>query len=115
MNCNEAATLVAAYADGEIDGLRGDLLKRHLRGCASCTTHYQSVLASRVIAESNGARGSTDSVDAWLATGLAKTSVANVYDVQKVLRLDFLERLTVLSDDRMSAVADGLRLVFDLA
>src|SRR5438093_13425889 len=35
------------------------------------------------------------------ATGLAKTSVANVYDVQKVLRLDFLERLTVLSDDRM--------------
>src|SRR5438132_2654122 len=47
MNCNEAATLVAAYADGEIDGLRGDLLKRHLRGCASCTTHYQSVLALR--------------------------------------------------------------------
>src|SRR2546425_1638094 len=47
MNCNEAATLVAAYADGEIDGLRGDLLKRHLRGCASCTTQYQSVLALR--------------------------------------------------------------------
>jgi glutamate dehydrogenase len=30
--------------------------------------NYQSVLASRVIAESNGARGSTDSVDVWLAS-----------------------------------------------
>jgi anti-sigma factor RsiW len=47
MNCNEAATLVAAYADGEIDGLRGDLLKKHLLGCASCATQYQDVLALR--------------------------------------------------------------------
>src|ERR1700692_803194 len=47
MNCNEAATLVAAYADGEVDGLRGDLLKKHLLGCASCATQYQSVLALR--------------------------------------------------------------------
>jgi glutamate dehydrogenase len=30
--------------------------------------NYQSVLASRVITESNGARGSTDSVDVWLAS-----------------------------------------------
>jgi anti-sigma factor RsiW len=47
MNCNEAATLVAAYADGEIDGLRSHLLKRHLRGCAGCATQYQSLLALR--------------------------------------------------------------------
>src|SRR6476661_5962188 len=47
MNCNEAGTLVAAYADGEIDGLRGDLLKKHFLGCAGCATQYQSVLALR--------------------------------------------------------------------
>src|ERR1700693_4878935 len=47
MNCNEAATLVAAYADGEIDGLRSDLLKKHFLGCAGCATQYQSVLALR--------------------------------------------------------------------
>jgi anti-sigma factor RsiW len=47
MNCNEAVTLVAAYADGEIDGPRGDLLKKHLLGCAGCATQYQSVLALR--------------------------------------------------------------------
>lgn len=47
MNCNEAATLVAGYADGEIVGRRGDLLKKHLLGCAGCTTRYQSVLALR--------------------------------------------------------------------
>ena len=48
------------------------------------------------------------------ATGLPKPSVANVYDVQKVLHLDFVERLATLPDDRMSALDDGLRLVFDL-
>jgi mRNA interferase MazF len=47
-------------------------------------------------------------------TGLPKTSVANVYDVQKVLKGDFLERLSALSRDRLSLVADGLRLVLDL-
>jgi mRNA interferase MazF len=47
-------------------------------------------------------------------TRLSKTSVANVYDVQKVLRADFIERLSALSDDRMGVIADGLRLVFDL-
>ena len=47
-------------------------------------------------------------------TRLTKTSVANVYDVQKVLRADFIERLSPLSGDRLGAIADGLRLVFDL-
>lgn len=48
------------------------------------------------------------------ATGLPKTSVANVYDVQKVLRADFLERLSALPGDRLSSLADGLRLVLEL-
>ena len=49
------------------------------------------------------------------ATGLPKPSVANVYDVQKVLRLDFVERLATLPGDQLSALEEGLRLVFDLA
>ena len=47
MNCNEAATLVAAYADGEIDGQRSTVFKRHLIVCARCAAQYQSVLALR--------------------------------------------------------------------
>ena len=48
-------------------------------------------------------------------TGLSKISIANVYDVQKVLRADFLERVGALSGDGLSSVADGLRLVLDLS
>jgi mRNA interferase MazF len=48
-------------------------------------------------------------------TRLPKASVANVYDVQKVLRADFLERLGSLPPDRLADVADGLRLVLDLS
>ncbi|MBI4265857.1 MAG: type II toxin-antitoxin system PemK/MazF family toxin [Acidobacteria bacterium] len=48
-------------------------------------------------------------------TRLPKASVANVYDVQKVLRADFVECLGSLPADRMAAVADGLRLVLDLS
>jgi mRNA interferase MazF len=47
-------------------------------------------------------------------THLPRPSIANVYDVQKVLRGDFAQRLTSLSGDRLAAVADGLRLVLDL-
>ncbi len=47
-------------------------------------------------------------------TRLPKPSVANVYDVQKVLRADFVERLGALPFDRLHAVDDGLRLVLDL-
>ena len=47
-------------------------------------------------------------------TRLAKSSVANVYDVQKVLRADFSERLSALPGDQLHAIADGLRLVLDL-
>lgn len=48
------------------------------------------------------------------ATGLPKASVANVYDVQKVLRSDFQERLALLPSKELFALGDGLRLVFDL-
>jgi mRNA-degrading endonuclease toxin of MazEF toxin-antitoxin module len=47
-------------------------------------------------------------------TQLDKPSVANVYDVQKVLRPDFIERVNTLPGDRIGAIADGLRLVLDL-
>lgn len=47
-------------------------------------------------------------------TRLPKASVANVYDVQKVLRPDFMERLGAVSADRLDEIADGLRLVLDL-
>ena len=47
MNCNEAGTLVATYADGEIDSLQGRSIEQHLRGCAACTAKHQGVLALR--------------------------------------------------------------------
>ena len=47
MNCNEAAPLVAAHADGEIDPLRSQGLRKHLAGCAACTAQYDAVLALR--------------------------------------------------------------------
>jgi mRNA-degrading endonuclease toxin of MazEF toxin-antitoxin module len=48
------------------------------------------------------------------ATRLPKTSVANVYDIQKVLRTDLIERLASLPESELSAIDDGLRLVLDL-
>jgi len=48
------------------------------------------------------------------ATGLPKSSVANVYDVQKVLKLDLLERLGSLPPGEITAIDEGLRLALDL-
>ena len=48
------------------------------------------------------------------ATGLPKASVANVYDVQKALRIDFDARLGMLPDEDLTEVEDGLRLVLGL-
>ena len=47
-------------------------------------------------------------------TRLPKASVANVFDVQKVLRPDFVERLGTLPAARLAELAEGLRLVLDL-
>ena len=48
------------------------------------------------------------------ATGLPKSSVANVYDVQKALRADFLERAGTLSAESLASLDAGLRLVLHL-
>jgi anti-sigma factor RsiW len=47
MNCNEAGTLLARYADGEVDGAEARSIEQHLRGCAACATKHQGVLALR--------------------------------------------------------------------
>ena len=48
------------------------------------------------------------------ATGLPKASVANVYDLQKALRADFVQRLGALPSEDLFALNDGMRLVLDL-
>lgn len=48
------------------------------------------------------------------ATGLTKASVANVYDVQKVLRVDFVERIGTLPHEQATSLDAGLRLVLGL-
>ncbi len=48
------------------------------------------------------------------ATGLPKASVANVYDVQKAFKLDFIECLGALPSEDLFALSDGMRLVLDL-
>ncbi len=47
-------------------------------------------------------------------TGLPKASVANLYDVQKVLRLDFVDRAGTVPAEGMARIGAGLRLVFEL-
>jgi anti-sigma factor RsiW len=47
MNCNEATPLVTAFADGEIDGIRGHSVRRHLESCAECSAKYDAVLTLR--------------------------------------------------------------------
>ena len=48
------------------------------------------------------------------ATGLPKASVANVYDLQKALRADFLERTGALPAESLDSLEAGLRLVLRL-
>jgi anti-sigma factor RsiW len=47
MNCKQLETLVAAYADGEVDALRSYSVKRHLPDCAGCAARHRSILALR--------------------------------------------------------------------
>jgi mRNA-degrading endonuclease toxin of MazEF toxin-antitoxin module len=47
-------------------------------------------------------------------TGLPKASVANVYDVQKAFRADFLERAGALPTEALARLDTGLRLVLHL-
>jgi mRNA-degrading endonuclease toxin of MazEF toxin-antitoxin module len=48
------------------------------------------------------------------ATGLSRTSVANVYDLQKVLRSDLVERAGRLDPESRERLDRGLRLVLGL-
>ena len=48
------------------------------------------------------------------STRLGKTSVANVYDLQKVLKSDLLERAGSLSGEELERLNAGLRLVLGL-
>lgn len=47
-------------------------------------------------------------------THLSRASVANAYDLQRVLRDDFLERTARLSPSALSTLDAGLRLVLGL-
>lgn len=48
------------------------------------------------------------------STGLSKPSVANVYDLQKVLKADLMERVAALRPEDLAALDAGLRLVLGL-
>jgi anti-sigma factor RsiW len=47
MNCNEAAALAVAYADGEVEGPRAEAIREHLATCADCAAASGAVLALR--------------------------------------------------------------------
>src|SRR4029450_1454931 len=47
MSCKQLETMVAAYADGEVDALRSSSIKRHLQGRTGCACRYQSMLDLR--------------------------------------------------------------------
>ncbi|HEY2815604.1 MAG TPA: anti-sigma factor [Casimicrobiaceae bacterium] len=53
MNCSEASAMIAAYTDGEVDGLRGHTIRKHLRLCHDCATRHQALvdLRARIHAE----------------------------------------------------------------
>jgi mRNA-degrading endonuclease toxin of MazEF toxin-antitoxin module len=48
------------------------------------------------------------------ATGLSKASVANVYDLQKVYRSDFLERVGALGRTEQASLDAAIRLALGL-
>ena len=47
MNCAEAASLIAPYADGEVSGLRKRAIEKHLLGCAHCAAEHEQIVALR--------------------------------------------------------------------
>jgi len=53
MNCNDAAALIATYADGETSRLQSHSIRRHLRGCAACAAKLEALttLRARIRAE----------------------------------------------------------------
>jgi anti-sigma factor RsiW len=47
MNCHEAAPLISAFADGEIDRVQSRDIKTHLQGCPDCGKKHQDILDLR--------------------------------------------------------------------
>jgi anti-sigma factor RsiW len=47
MNCHDAESLIAAYADGEVDRLKSLSVRKHLRTCPSCAAKHDELLALR--------------------------------------------------------------------
>jgi anti-sigma factor RsiW len=45
MTCHEAAPLIAAYHDGELDAVRAIQIEEHLRSCADCSAALESLRA----------------------------------------------------------------------
>lgn len=47
MNCHEAAPLISAFADGEIDRAQSRTLKSHLQTCSDCERKHRDILDLR--------------------------------------------------------------------
>ena len=47
MNCNDAASLIAAYVDGETGRRQTRAIGNHLLGCRECTVKHEDLLALR--------------------------------------------------------------------
>ena len=47
MNCNDAASLIAAYVDGETGRRQARAIGNHLRGCRECAVKHEDLLALR--------------------------------------------------------------------
>ena len=45
MNCSDVSALHAALADGEVDGLRGYAMRRHIQGCKACAERLNLTLS----------------------------------------------------------------------
>ena len=55
MTCEDARKLLNAYADGELDVVRGVEIEDHLRGCDACPRELESLRALRAAIAENGA------------------------------------------------------------
>ena len=45
MNCNDAATLLPAYSDGELDPMQSAAVEKHLLGCVECAARRDEQVA----------------------------------------------------------------------
>jgi anti-sigma factor RsiW len=74
MNCNEASATIAAYADGEVDGLRGHTIRKHLRSCGDCAAKHQAILDLRARIRAEAPRHKAPSALRERVTALAENA-----------------------------------------